>query len=136
MNALKEQRPSIDKLASLYLETYHPADFKELKQKLANMDEKYKRAYGGQRQPYSIGKIQDLYTRLGNTILNEMKEYDRAMKYESFKRKQGWSINQQTASRSLNHALFNLAALSSDDYDHWKNQIIYERAVIEQELER
>ena len=136
MNALKEQRPSIDKLASVYLEIYHPTDFKELKQKLAYMDEKYKRAYGGQRQPYSIGKIQDLYTRLGNTILNEMKEYDRAMKYESFKRKCGRSVNQQTAYRNLSNALFNLATLSADDYDHWKNQIFYERNFMEQNYER
>ncbi len=67
----------IDALSSAYLKKYHKKDYKELKEKLMKQDELYREAYGESKSSYMNGKIEDLYTRLGNAILKEIKEYDR-----------------------------------------------------------
>lgn len=38
--------------------------------------EKYREAYGGESD-YAQGKRQDLFTRMGNTVLKEIREYDK-----------------------------------------------------------
>ncbi len=70
-------QPEIDQLANMYLEKYHKEEFAELKIMLQEQDEKYQQAYGNSNRSYAEGKMQDLYTRLGNAILAEIREYDR-----------------------------------------------------------
>lgn len=40
-------------------------------------DALYREAYGESKSSYFDGKIEDLYTRLGNAILKEIREYDK-----------------------------------------------------------
>lgn len=70
-------RGEIDALSSEYLKKYHKKDYEELKEKLMKQDELYREAYGETEASYMNGKIEDLYTRLGNAILKEIKEYDK-----------------------------------------------------------
>ena len=70
-------QPEIDQLATMYLEKYHKEEFAELKAMLQEQDKKYQQAYGNSNRSYAEGKMQDLYTRLGNAILAEIREYDR-----------------------------------------------------------
>ena len=70
-------QPEIDHLSMLYLEKYHKEEFTELKTMLQEQDEKYQQAYGDSSRSYAEGKMQDLYARLGNAVLAEIREYDR-----------------------------------------------------------
>jgi len=76
-NALAKLRPMIDELSSAYIEKYHKEDLKQLKEFLFKMDGIYKTAYGKNTSSFSSGKMDDLYKRLGNAILKEMKAYDK-----------------------------------------------------------
>lgn len=72
--------PEIDQLANRYLEKYHKEEFEELKTMLQEQDQKYQQAYGNNNRNYTDGKMQDLYTRLGNAILAEIRQYDREIR--------------------------------------------------------
>lgn len=72
MHSLKDE---IDQLSLCYLEKYHKEEFTQFQKMIAEQAEKYREAYGG-KSDYAGGKLQDLYTRMGNAILKEMREYD------------------------------------------------------------
>lgn len=80
MNSLNYIRPDLDGLISLYLNKYHSAELKELKELLKKYEEIYQRSYGKSKNNYAQNKIDDLYKRLGNVILKEMKNYDKELK--------------------------------------------------------
>jgi TPR repeat protein len=67
----------IDQISKLYLKKYAAEEIKELDDRLKIQDEKYQIAYGETGRKYSQGKINDLYVRLGNSILKEIKNYEK-----------------------------------------------------------
>lgn len=79
-NAMTQLRPQINSVIDMYLKNNHPEDFKELDKALIEEmnfredvygtgDKDYKRY-----EDYRINKHQELYSKLGNAILREMKE--------------------------------------------------------------
>ncbi len=75
-------RKDLDALSRQFIEKYHAEDFEEFKKIAHIQQEKYKTAYGDGNKTvnnYAANKEKELYTRLGNTILKEMKEYDRQL---------------------------------------------------------
>lgn len=85
MNAMKNLRPELDKLSKMYIETYHKDSFKELVTRIVRQQTTYARAYGTKSEAgkYLQNKIGDLYQRLGNAILDEMRDFDKKMRYSS-----------------------------------------------------
>lgn len=79
MAAVKDD---IDNITTTYLEKYHREEFADLKAMLAGQDEKYQKAYGGEHPKYSEGKIKDLYSRMGNAILKEIRSFDNEVRKE------------------------------------------------------
>lgn len=80
-NQLFHLRPEIDRLTMQYIEKYHGKEFKELQGMLRAQDLKYQKAYGGiKKGKFEETKINDLYTRMGNCILTEMRSYDRSLR--------------------------------------------------------
>lgn len=80
-NVMKTRQPLIDKISDMYLQKYHSEEFRDLKIKLAEQDEGYSTAYGKENgRSFERNKIRELYERLGNAILQEVKEYDREIK--------------------------------------------------------
>lgn len=73
-------RADIDNISTNYLEKYHSDEFKELKERINTQEEVYKQAYGDSKKDYGKNKMKDLYTRLGNAILKEIKKYDNELK--------------------------------------------------------
>lgn len=75
-------RPKIDKLTTRYLNQYHAEDMKRLHEKLDQEVNELKQAYGDgpkdkkRYQNYKQNKLDDLYKRMGNAFLQEMKNYD------------------------------------------------------------
>ena len=84
MNGMKELRPKIDCLSRMYIDHYHAKDFHDLQLELDKEQAYLKSVYGSgkkeQYMDYRKNKMQDLYTRLGNAILTEMRNFDRRSK--------------------------------------------------------
>ena len=80
MTVMSHLRPEIDRLSSLYLNTYCQKDMQQLDRLLQQQADFWKKAYGsgdkraGRYQQYRETKMKDLYTRLGNSILRAMRE--------------------------------------------------------------
>ena len=80
-NQMFHLRPEIDRLTMQYIEKYHGKEFKELQGMLRAQDLKYQKAYGGiQKGKFEETKMKDLYTRMGNQILKEMRAYDKHLR--------------------------------------------------------
>lgn len=83
-------KKDIDELSQKFIEKYHKEDLEALKELLIHQTEIYREAYGESDRFYSQGKIDDLYTRMGNAVLRELKEYDKAAGEEKRSYQKGW----------------------------------------------
>lgn len=73
-----ECRNKIDEISKLYLDTYHKKDYQEFTQRVAAQANLVREAYGEGKQNLYLrfveGRVNDLYSRLGNAILREAHE--------------------------------------------------------------
>ena len=71
-------KPLIDKMSRYYIHTYHQDDFAEFQKIILEEQELFKAAYGGNGyERYAENKMKDFYTRMGNAILAEIREYSK-----------------------------------------------------------
>ena len=94
-------RKNLDELSRLYIQKFHQKDYEAFKDNVKKQQEKYKEAYGdGDKivNQYAENKEKELYERLGNSILKEMKEYDRRLVMEE---RQGKLSDKKTAGYKL-----------------------------------
>ncbi|WP_203341283.1 MobP2 family relaxase [Planococcus beijingensis] len=136
MNAIQTVRPEIDKLTTLYIEKNFKEEFKDFHKQLEKEVEIHKRMYGNSAhsERYREMKMTDLYTRMGNTILKEVSEYDR--KQKEFSRKNGKKPSKFIVQRDLNKAVYLVNRYAKDELETSKNQKAYEELQKEQEYER
>lgn len=136
MNALHDIRPEIDKFTKQYIERYHMKDFHALEQKLKEQQDFLKTAYGeGSKkmyENYAENKLSDLYTRMGNTILTELRQYDKLMRQEKLIRKKAGCPKQklQEMKRNSQHrpdSVYQLKKALKKDFTSIKNQMEYEK---------
>ncbi|MGE1198128.1 MobP2 family relaxase [Priestia megaterium] len=139
---LKPMKPFIDVLSQKYIEKYHRNEYQQLLGKLDKEVEELKKAYGEGKvdekryKDYKQTKIDDLYKRMGNAFLREMKEYDKQQQQikrmvESRKQsKRPESFNQHV---SMHFALKKMERAFKSEYESWKNQQHYER--LQKEIE-
>lgn len=131
-NSMQEVRPLIDNLTKYYIETYKKDEFKELVDRLEKEDKFYKEVYGKRKvetTTYKDNKIQDLYTRMGNTILKEIKEY---VKEEDLKSQKKFENLQEKWERNRNiiitkQGISMMKKSLNDDINSMKNQREYEK---------
>ncbi|WP_456364857.1 hypothetical protein C1N73_32415 (plasmid) [Priestia aryabhattai] len=133
---LKPMKPFIDVLSQKYIEKYHSHEYQQLLKKLDKEAEELKKAYGEGKvdekryKNYKQTKIDDLYKRMGNAFLKEMKDYDKQQQQikrmvESKKQsKRPASFNQHV---SMHFALKKMERAFKSEYESWKNQQHYER---------
>ncbi len=79
MSAMKDIRPYIDAYTKRYLSEYHKEAIEDLKEALEEQVSDQEIYYGhGEVEPnqYAENKLEDLYVRLGNVLLSEMKRLD------------------------------------------------------------
>lgn len=74
MHPLKQE---IDSISEDYMNRYHGEEYRELKERLQIQGQKYHTAYGDTGRSYEETKMKDLYTRMGNAILKEIRQYDK-----------------------------------------------------------
>ncbi|MGL3067111.1 MULTISPECIES: MobP2 family relaxase [Planococcus] len=136
MNAIQEVRPEIDKLTTLYIEKNFKEEFKDFQKQLDKEVDVHKRMYGNSAnsERYRETKMTDLYTRMGNTILKEVSEYD--WKQKEFSRKNGKKPSKLIVQRDLNKAVYLVNRFAKDDLETSKNQKAYEELQQEKEYER
>ncbi|MET1123094.1 MobP2 family relaxase [Priestia megaterium] len=139
---LKPMKPFIDVLSQKYIEKYHRHEYQQLLGKLDKEVEELKKAYGEGKgdekryKNYKQTKIDDLYKRMGNAFLKEMKDYDKQQQQikrmvESRKQsKRPESFNQHV---SMHFALKKMERAFKSEYESWKNQQHYER--LQKEIE-
>lgn len=129
-NSMQEVRLLIDNLTKYYIETYKKDEFKELVDRLEKEDKFYKEVYGKRKvetTTYKDNKIQDLYTRMGNTILKEIKEY---VKEEDLKSKKKFENLQEKWERNIiitKQGISMMKKSLNDDINGMKNQREYEK---------
>ena len=76
-NTMKESNKYLDELTKYYIYNYRHEEYKELIGKLDKQEERIKHIYGEQSisyKNYKKNKIDELYARMGNKFLSEIKE--------------------------------------------------------------
>lgn len=136
---IQPYKAQIDDLSTRYIAKYHSEDFARLESQLERQERVYKMAYGGDND-YKNKKIEDLYYRLGNAILQEIKAYDkniREAKETAYATKKQFilynkymsisSKNHEVNSTVLRIALRYLKRSMDRGYERWKNEREYEK---------
>lgn len=90
MHPLKER---INAVSREYLDKYHKDELKELESRLTDLNDKYRKAYGNSGNSYKEGKMEDLYSRLGNAVLKEIREYDRKNRQKPVDKMESWEAD-------------------------------------------
>ncbi|MFK3957909.1 MobP2 family relaxase [Pseudalkalibacillus hwajinpoensis] len=136
-------RGKIDDLTTSYLNKFHKEDMKQLHQKLDQEVEVLKHAYGdGEKdkkryQHYKQNKLDDLYKRMGNAFLQEMKSYDRKQnsKQESHSTSPSHpSIRSIPPGVQLQQSLKRIQRSMDQTYDQFINDLDHQK--LEREIER
>ncbi|MEC3885498.1 MobP2 family relaxase [Halobacillus sp. HZG1] len=132
-------RPKIDELTTKYLDKYHAKDMNRLYEKLDKEVNEFKQAYGDgpkdkQRyQHYKQNKLDDLYKRMGNAFLQEMKRYD----YQQYPR-QTTHANASYMSRhsgvQLQRSLRSIQRSMGQTYEQFINDLDHQK--LERKIER
>lgn len=76
--SIDEARPYIDEISKIFLEKHMPEEMEELEKRLDQEVEVMRETYGSSSQAdqYKENKKQELYKRMGNAVLQEMRNYD------------------------------------------------------------
>ncbi|KEK22053.1 MobP2 family relaxase [Bacillus gaemokensis] len=131
-NTIQQLKPQIDELSSRYIQHHHKKDYDRFLQKLDKEVQVFKEAYGEGKydkklyENYKANKINDLYKRMGNAFLQEMKAYDKEQKrIQHMKKSKPYQKFQQNV--SIQYSMKKMERAFKSEYDSWKNQKYYER---------
>ena len=131
-----EMKNKIDLLSKQYINKYHVEDYNELQKLLKAQEDKYKKAYGDGNiiaNQYAANKEADMFVRLGNIILKEMKQYDVDIKKENRNnqtRKNKFVAYRGKSLYSIQRAIEKDLAKTRENY---VNMAAYERITREQQ---
>lgn len=133
-NTLYEVRPLLDKITTQFIEENFKEDFKELNKLLEEQGERLKDLYGEGTNEYyknySEGKIKELYTRMGNATLSNIKKYV----YEEEKKKYMNRSNLIEKKPIITQKMINSFKRNlRKNFTSIKNQIEYEKLEREKE---
>lgn len=139
MNGMKELRPSLNQFTDAYLTTYFEREHTAFKQRLDTEVAFYERSYGSasQASTYRKAKEQDLYTRMGNAILSEMRELSKPP--QKLAKTNTFSPKQRIRSafrreRIMQETLYRIGRHMNNEWEHIQNQKAFE--ALQQEIEQ
>lgn len=132
-NSIREVRPLLDELTKYYIDNYKKEEFIKLESLLDKETEYLKELYGEgesfRYKDYKKNKIDELYTRMGNTLLKEIKEVVKDNN-ENLAYYKGKTVI--LTKRDINK----LKKIFDKDFEQVKNQMAYEKLQREIENER
>lgn len=138
MKSMHKLRPSLNQFTDIYLATHFEKEHTAFKQRLDTEVAFYERSYGStsQASAYRKTKEQDLYTRMGNAILSEMRESDQSS--PKLAKNAASSPKQRIRSafrreRIMQETLYRIGRHMNDEWEHIKNQRAFEQ--LEQEVQ-
>lgn len=120
-------RNDLDDLSTHYLNEYHREEFDELKTRIRAQSEKYEEAYGSTGKTYEEGKMKDLYTRLGNAILKEVRRFDAEQKEMVSRENQQKYTKQVAGGMSLASAVNRMRKGLKSEWEKARNEREHER---------
>lgn len=138
MNGISNIRPELDKFTQMYIQKHFATEYKEFREQLETEVELFKRTYGNRTKAaqYRETKLNDLYKRVGNTVLKEIKAYDKHLKEQALSHKQTNLQNKIRINRDLNEVFYRINKKMNDDLQHYKNQREFEQLQREKEYEQ
>jgi hypothetical protein len=95
-------RPQIDAITKYYLEKYHKEDMEYIQSYFEKRSESYTEAYGNRKNSpnqYAENKMDDLYTRMGNEILKDFRNFEQEKKEEYFRHLKSSTADKNTKQR-------------------------------------
>ncbi|HAT4294536.1 TPA: hypothetical protein I9069_001206 [Clostridium perfringens] len=123
-NSLQEVKPYLDEITRSFIDDNFKEDYKLLIKKLDEQEIKLKNMYGEKNislyKYYKDNKVDDLYTRMGNVTLKQIKDYV----YENENKK---FINSNREPVVTNRALSKIKKALRKDFDSIKNMNEYEK---------
>lgn len=132
-NSLYEVKPLLDELTTYYIDNYKKDDFEKLNEVLDKEEEYLKEVYGeGEKhfyKNYKKNKINELYYRMGNALLREIKE-------EVFKKEQSKNFIKNYTNKNViltGKDIRRLKKVFDKDFEKIKNELVYER--LQREIE-
>lgn len=153
-NSIKHLLPKIDKMTEIFLENECKEEWKELKELLDKQQEKYRTAYGipkdTTKSGYTDNKIKDVKYRLGNVILKQMREFDKAERTRIYqealesRKKINEKVFEQNRKNLQYHSMqYTLKAtieftriFMKNELEKMKNEMTYNKMQQELEIER
>ena len=132
-NSIHEVKPLLDELTSYYIKNYKKDDFEKLINSLDDEEEYLKEVYGeGEKhfyKNYKKNKIDELYYRMGNSLLREIKtEVIKKNDNKSFIKNYSYTNLVLTAKD-----IKRLKKVFDKDFEKIKNELAYER--LQREIE-
>lgn len=126
-------RFEVDMMTKKIIDKYHGEDMKKLDEILIKQSDNYKAAYGGMSKDYRTGKLNDLYSRMGNAVLGQVRGYcirqERLNKDTSISEKSAY----KKANYSLEMAWKKLIKSMNNEFDQWRNMEVYKELTQDQE---
>ena len=138
-NTMSDARVYLDKLTDYYIKKYKSKEYKELIDKLNKHEKELEIIYGkGQEgkhldkfKDYKDNKIKELYTRMGNKTLSEIKE----IYNEKYSIKNNSKVYKSNSIYISKKDINKISKALGNELDNIKNQNIYERLQREIEYE-
>ncbi|MEG1427134.1 MAG: relaxase MobL, partial [Oscillospiraceae bacterium] len=136
MSALAPLRPALDELVTSYIYHCHSEDFKALNTTLDEQQAFLKSAYGeGEKnlyEKYKKTKLSDLYIRMGNTVLQDMKKFSAISDQKKYARKfEKLRTHQRTNSTRGLSPINELRKALKKDFESIRNTNTYEQLMSE-----
>ncbi len=121
-NSLKHVRPDIDKLSEMYIQKYYSSEYKDFKDKLVQQSDIYKSTYGEKSnyKNYIDTKLEDLYSRSGNTILKNIKQFNQNPNISNRNKTNNFKQNIKTR-LALNSSINNIKQGLKKDFETERN---------------
>lgn len=132
MNGIADARKEIDKFTTLYIEKHFKKEFEDFKKTLDKEVENHKRLYGDSEkaEKYRDTKMTDLYTRMGNAVLNEIKEHDKKTSAILSK------PNVFKEQKDFKDVFYRIDRVMKNELQNYKNLNEFEKLQREKEMER
>lgn len=136
MNGIANIRKEIDTFTTMYIEKHFKKEFDDFKKNLDNEVDKHKKIYGDgtKAEKFRETKMTDLYTRMGNTVLKEVKKYDK--ENNSIQSNVGKRSNSFKDQKAFKDVFYNINKVMNNEMQNYKNLNEYEKLQREKELER